>query len=206
MGPMVVWRRRGHWNLEPQATPTRITFISHGTTAAVRRASFPLDEPLLEGEIEKIASIGWQAPRAQAIWCGPEQRTRQTASALGLGPSLSPELGDVNYASWQGKEIDDIQISDPMGLVEWLTHVDAAPHGGESVSEAIQRIRSWMEQQIGGGHTIAVTHPAIIRAAIVCVLAAPPESFWRIEMAQLSVTDLRFNGRVWIVRSAGCSL
>lgn len=192
--------------MEPQAAPTRITLISHGMTAAVRRASFALDEPLLEGEIEKIASLGWQAPRAQASWCGPEQRTQQTASALGLEPLLSPALGDVNYASWQGKEIDDIQTSDPMGLSEWLTHVDAAPHGGESVSQAIQRVRSWMKQQIGAGHTIAVTHPALIRAAILCALQAPPESFWRIEVAPLSITDLRFNGRVWIVRSAGCSL
>jgi broad specificity phosphatase PhoE len=57
-----------------------------------------------------------------------------------------------------------------------------------------------------GGHTIAVTHPAVIRAAILNSLQSPPESFWRIEIAPLSVTDLRYNGRLWTTRSTGCSL
>jgi broad specificity phosphatase PhoE len=186
--------------------PTRITFVSHAATAAVRRASFPSDEPLIEGEIEKIASIKWIAPRAQTLCCGPEQRTQQTAKALGLEPSITSDLADVNYGVWQGKGIDDIQTGDPAGLANWLTNVHASPHGGESISRAIQRVHQWMDRQPGAGHIIAVTHPAVIRAAILCAIQAPPESFWRIEIAPLSITDLRLNGKLWTVRSAGCSL
>ena len=191
---------------ELKALPARITFISHAATLALRRASFPLDEPVVEGELEKIAVIGWVAPRAQHVWAGPEQRAQQTAKALGLAPSVAAELADVDYGAWRGKEIDELQASDPEGLAAWLTDVDAAPHGGESLVQLIARVGLWMENQTGAGHTIAVTHPAVIRAAILCSLQAPPPSFWRIEIAPLSVIDLRFNGRLWTTRSTGCSL
>jgi broad specificity phosphatase PhoE len=191
---------------EPQTLPARITLISHAATLALKRASFPLDEALVEGEPEKIAALGWAAPRTQQICAGPEQRTRQTATALGLEASVESGLADVNYGEWSGKQIDEIQASDPIGLAAWLTDVSAAPHGGESFVQLIVRVGQWMEAQTSAGHTLAVTHPAVIRAAILYSLQAPPESFWRLEIAPLSVTDLRFNGRLWTARSTGCAL
>jgi broad specificity phosphatase PhoE len=191
---------------EPQPLPGRLTLISHAATVALRRASFPLDEPIIESELEKIGAGDWIAPRAQHIWSGPEQRARQTAAALGLESAVAVELADVNYGEWRGKEIDEIQASNADGLAAWLTDVDAAPHGGESFVQLIARVGRWIENQTGTGHTIVVTHPAVIRAAILCSLQAPPESFWRIEIAPLSVTDLRFNGRLWTTRSTGCPL
>lgn len=192
--------------LESQVLPARITLISHAATLALRRATFPLDEPVLEGELEKVAAIGWSAPRAQHVWSGPERRTRQTAEALGLKPEGAIEMSDLNFGSWSGKKIEDIQTSDPLGLAAWLTNVETSPHGGESIIQLIARVESWMEKQTIAGHTVAVTHPAVIRAAILCSLQAPPASFWRLDIAPLSSTDLRFNGRLWTVRSTGSSL
>jgi len=156
--------------------------------------------------MEKAAARGWTAPRAQFVCSGPEHRTRHTAQALGLEPALLVELADVDYGAWRGKAIDEIQATDPGGLADWLTNVNAAPHGGESLALVIARVERWMDTQTGAGHTLAVTHPAVIRAAILCALQAPPESFWRIEISPLSITDLRFNGRLWTLRSTGCSL
>ena len=201
---MVIWRRGKA--LESQALPTRITLISHAPTLALRRASFPLNEPLIEGEIERIAALGWTAPRAQYVCCGPEKRTQQTAEALGLEPSVVSELADVDYGTWSGKEIDDVHAIDPEGLAAWLTDVNAAPHGGEAFAHLIARVQQWMEGRTGAGHTVAVTHPAVVRAAILCAIQAPPESFWRIEIAPLTTTDLRFNGKLWTARSTGCLL
>ena len=189
--------------LESQTLPARMTLISHAPTLATKRASFPLDEPLLEGESQKISATGWTVPRAQYVWCGPEQRTRQTAEALGLKPSVVMELSDVDYGSWGGKPIEDVQESDLEGLTSWLTDIDATPHGGESLAHLIARVQRWMDGQTNAGHIIAVTHPAVIRAAIICTLLAPAESFWKVEVPPLSITDLRFNGRFWTMRSAG---
>ncbi len=192
--------------MELQALPTRITFLSHAPTSSLRRASFPLDEPLIDGEAQRITSVYWVAPRAQLVLCGPELRAQQTASALGLEPSISLDLADVNYGAWRGKEMDDIQMSDPEGLSEWLTNVNATPHGGESIAHLIARVERWMERQTGAGHVLAITHPAVIRAAVLCAMEAPPDSFWRIEVSPMSVTDLRFNGRAWTLRSMGWSV
>lgn len=191
---------------EPQTLPARLTLISHAPTIATKRASFSLDEPLIEGEREKISAMGWTGPRAQHVWCGPEKRTQQTAEALGLRASLAIELSDIDYGSWRGKQIDDVQTDDPEGLSDWLTNPSSAPHGGESLVQLIARTGSWMASQTSAGHVVAVTHPAVVRAAILCALQAPASSFWRVEISPLSVTDLRYNGRFWTVRSSGVRL
>ncbi len=184
----------------------RVTLISHAATDAVRRAAFPLDEPLEEREFTRIADLGWHAPRAQRILSGPEQRTQQTAEALGLMSTVVNDLRDCDYAQWRGRDLNEIQSSDPEGLLAWLTDPAAAPHGGESIVDLIARTASWLEDQKDLPHTIAITHPSLIRAAIVHLLGAPAASFWRIDIAPLSLTDLRFNGRSWTLRSAASPL
>jgi broad specificity phosphatase PhoE len=91
-------------------------------------------------------------------------------------------------------------------MVAWLTDPAAAPHGGESIASLIKRTGSWLEEQRDVAHIIAVTHPAVIRGAIVHALQLPLMTFWRFDVAPLSLTDLRFNGRVWSVRCVGCPL
>jgi broad specificity phosphatase PhoE len=185
---------------------TRLTLIGHGSTPAVRRAAFPLDEPLEEREIARIAALGWNAPRTPQILAGPERRTQQTAAALGLSAIGVAELRDCDYGVWQGQELDALQEADPEGVVAWLTDPAYAPHGGESIVRLVERVGRWMDEQRDAGHIIAVTHPAVIRSAIVHALQAPAQTFWRMEVSPLTMTDLRFNGRNWVVRSVANSL
>ena len=185
---------------------TRLTLISHAPTQAQRRAAFAADEPLEEQEFVKIAALGWSAPRVQQIWSAPEPQTQQTAQALGLSASIAHELRNCDYGAWRGRELDELQTTDPEGIVAWLTDASASPHGGESIVDLINRVGRWLDEQRAAGHTLAVTHPAVIRAAIVYALQAPAQAFWRIDIAPLSLTDLRFNGAVWIVRSTACPL
>ena len=192
--------------MQETGPPARITLISHAPTEAVRRGAFPLDESLSESESAKLTVLGWIPPRASHIQTGPEQRTRETAAALGLGATVSAELKDLDYGSWRGMSLEMVQAQDPANLGEWLTDVHAAPHGGESIAALISRTDQWLRQRADSGHTIAVTHSTFIRAAIVLALDAPESSFWRIEIAPLSVTDLRWSGHVWKLRSAGVKL
>jgi broad specificity phosphatase PhoE len=46
-----------------------------------------------------------------------------------------------------------------------------------------------------------VTHASVIRAAIVCALEAEPRSFWRIDIAPLSLTRLSGNHGRWTLVS-----
>ena len=80
----------------------------------------------------------------------------------------------------------------------WLTDVIAAPHGGESIANILQRIAGWLEQRIReNGHHVAVTHAAVIRCAILHAVGAPTHSFWHIDIGPLSATELRHDGSRW---------
>jgi broad specificity phosphatase PhoE len=185
---------------------TRFTFICHAATSAVRRAAFPLDEPLDVDEIAKITALNWQVPRAQRILSAPERRTQQTAKALGLVAETTTELRDCNYGDWNGRDFDEVHLNEPEGIAEWLTNPLSTPHGGNSISDLIARVGKWLDKQTDPGHTIAVTHPAVIRGAIVIGLNAPTQTFWRIDIVPLSITDLRFSGKAWTLRSTSCPL
>ncbi len=185
---------------------TRLTLIAHAATEAQRQAAFPLDEPALEREIVKIAALDWSAPRANRILSGPELRAQQTSHVLRLQAAISDQLRDCDYGAWSGRTMRDVQAEDPEGMVAWLTNPASAPHGGESVARLMTRVGVWLEQQCDVAHTIAVTHSAVIRGAIIYALRLPLVTFWRFDIAPLTLTDLRFNGQVWNVRCAGCPL
>jgi broad specificity phosphatase PhoE len=185
---------------------SRVTFISHAATEAQRRAAFPLDEPVLEHESGKITELKWKLPAAAQVWSAPEQRTQQTSRALGLAFTFADELRDCDYGRWRGRKMDEVQTEEQEGILAWLSDPSAAPHGGESLERLGSRVGKWMEEQRSVKHTIAVTHPAVIRAAVVCALQVPVHTFWRIDIAPLTVTDLRFNNNVWTLRSSGCHL
>jgi broad specificity phosphatase PhoE len=185
---------------------TRLTLISHAATDAQRRAAFPLNEPLVDREIERISALRWNSPRAQRILSANELRAQQTCKALGLSADIDPDLRDCDYGAWSGFDLSEVGSKKPEEVATWLKDPGAAPHGGESILDLIDRVGLWLKKQCGAGHTLAITHPAVVRAAILCALDAPPQSFWRIDIAPLSITDLRWNERTWTLRSCGCAL
>lgn len=184
---------------------TRVTLISHAATEAQRRAAFPLNEPLDEREISRIVELKWKMPRIHRTLTAPEQRAQQTARALGLAAETAMELRDCNYGTWGGREFDEVSSRDPEGVIEWLSNPLATPHGGDSIASLIARVSQWLDDSFETGHTVAVTHPAVIRGAILHALNAPILAFWRIDIPPLTLTDLRFNGK-WTLRSTACPL
>lgn len=191
------WRER--W----REMTSRVTWISHAETPALRRAAFPLDETLEAATLDKLTLLRWNAPKAQQILSAPEQRAQMTARRLNLAASVAEDLRDCDFGCWRGREFLEVHRDDPDGIASWLTDPAAAPHGGESIAALVDRVARWLTQHSAEGHTIAVTHPAIIRGAIIFALDAPLQSFWRVDISPASVTDLRFNGSAWTIRSLG---
>jgi broad specificity phosphatase PhoE len=165
-----------------------------------------MDEPLADREVEKISALRWNKPRAQRTLSAPELRAQQTSQALGLSADVAADLRDCDYGSWNGFDLTEVASSNPEEVAIWLRDPGAAPHGGESIVDLIDRVGLWLKKQRDVGHTLAITHPAVIRAAIVSALEARPLTFWRIDIAPLSITDLRWNERMWTLRSSGCVL
>lgn len=176
----------------------RLTLVSHGMTDAMAAGRFPIDEELNALGRRQLDRLDVGA--ADTVLCGPEIRARQSAELLGLTPAIEPRLADLDSGRWRGLGLD---MAEPDQLTRWLTEPESCPHGGESIVDVIARVRDWLGE-IGRtpGHTVAFTHPAVIRSAILITLDAPPKSFWRIDIAPASRTDLHFRGMVWTLRSA----
>jgi broad specificity phosphatase PhoE len=183
----------------------RLILISHGSTDAVRSASFPADEPLDERGATRAAALAGTLPKADWCWTSPELRTRQTAQFLRLNANVQLTLRDCDYGAWAGRTFDEVRAREPDATSAWLRDPAAAPHGGESITAVIRRVGQWLaDEQARCQRAIVVTHPAVIRAAIVHAIEAPPQSFWRIDIAPLSVTRLSSPGGRWNLSAAGC--
>jgi broad specificity phosphatase PhoE len=185
----------------------RLILICHASTDAVRKSAFPSDEPLDQHGRTEAAALAGRLPHADQSWTSPELRTRQTAEALQLNAIALSALRDCNYGAWQGLRLSDVSARHPQAVSTWLHDPAAAPHGGESLQEFAQRIGEWLDgENVMNRTAIVVTHASVIRAAIVHAIGATPQSFWRIDIAPLSMTRLSgANGR-WNLVSAGCTV
>lgn len=174
----------------------RLTLVSHAATAAMRQVVFPVNEPLDPRSANKVAALAGALGRVDAAWTSPALRAVQTATALGLDAALDPALADLYMPRWSGRSLAEVEASDAAGLLQWATDPTASPHGGESVKDLLERVMTWLETITGhNGRLVAVTHAALIRAAIIIALDASPKSFWRIDVEPLRFTTfLRRSG------------
>jgi broad specificity phosphatase PhoE len=182
---------------------TRLTLICHARTVAQKRACFALDEPLDADWLAQRPAAGQGYANVRQLLCGPELRTRQTAALFSDEPQVVPALADCDLGRWRGLSIDELLKAEPQPLQAWLDDPEAAPHGGESVARLCRRVAQWLASlQDRPGHVLAVTHPFVIRAALINVLQCPAVAFNRIDIEPLSAIELRFNG-VWRLRAQG---
>ncbi|MDF3931220.1 histidine phosphatase family protein [Pseudomonas citronellolis] len=180
--------------------PTRLSLVCHGRTAAQRRGRFAsADEPLEDGQEAALAALRARLKTPTRVLCAPELRTRQTAAAWDAPLEVLPVLRDCDHGAWTGRDLDQLQAEAPQALAAWLGDPAAAPHGGESQVELCQRLGAWLDAFDADGHFVVVSHPALLRAAVLHVLRADPAAFNAVDAAPLSVLQLTRNGR-WRLR------
>ncbi|MCM6777781.1 histidine phosphatase family protein [Nocardia sp. CDC159] len=168
----------------------RLDLVSHGMTEAMRKARFPVDEPLTEAGRRAVAASG-RLPAARVL-TAPERRAVETAALLGLLGEQDDRLRDLDAGAWRGGELMSVPQDE---LYAWLTDPKFRGHGGETVVDVVERTREWLDDMAAQGvPTIAVTHPAVIRAALLITLDAPSKSFWRIDIPPVSITRLHYRG------------
>jgi broad specificity phosphatase PhoE len=186
----------------------RLTLVTHASTAATSRAAFAHDE----GLEPRGAAAATGARRAGLLrrvtraGCSPAPAAVETAAALGLSATPDPGLADWHLGAWQGRTLDEVAADTPSAVAAWLGDPDAAPHGGETLTALVARVAAWLARPGAEGHTVAVTHPAVVRAAVVATLGAPAAGFWRIDVAPLTATVLRGGPTRWTVRGTALPL
>ncbi|OZD79506.1 hypothetical protein CH273_15000 [Rhodococcus sp. 05-339-2] len=180
------------------APVTRLILVSHARTDAMRTGRFPGDEPLDDAGLRDLAAVT-DIPRADRVLSGPETRSVSTARIFGSDISVEPAVADIDYGRWAGLEMTDLPDADAMA---WLGDPAFVPPGGESLVALFSRVETWLSA-VGStpGRTLAVTSPAVVRAVVVLVLAAPVSSFWRIDVSPLTRTAVSRRGGAWTVGS-----
>lgn len=180
----------------------RLTLICHAATNAVRAVAFPADEPIDEQGRARASSLANAVGRVDAAWTSPALRATQTAAALQLNATADPMLRDINLGRWTGRSFAEVRENEPDAVAAWTSQNDAAPHGGESVVALLERVAGWLDKlKQQEGRIVAVTHPAVIRSAIVLGIDAKPMSFWRIDIAPLCRVRLSGNTGHWTLQS-----
>jgi len=189
-------------NVKLSIMSSRLTLISHAATASVRAAAFPLDEGIDEAGKRDAEALASSFRPFRAVWTSPLKRAIETAAALNLDAEVEPALSDIDLGRWAGRTFSQVEAEEPEEIARWLLDPALAPHGGESIAELTARVSEWLTS-VGQnrGHIAAVSHPAVIRAAIVAAIEANPISFWRIDIAPLCIVELRSNGQRWALRS-----
>jgi broad specificity phosphatase PhoE len=179
----------------------RLTLVAHAVTRATVNVAFPLDERLEARGLAAAEDARDRLRRVARTLRSPATAAGETADALGLVGEVDDGLADWDLGAWRGHTLDEISAAEPDAVGTWLTVPEAAPHGGESLTALLDRVAAWLRTVEEDGHTVAVTHAAVVRAAVVTTLNAAPSGFWRIDVAPLTATILRGGPSQWTVRA-----
>ncbi|WP_455825808.1 histidine phosphatase family protein [Pseudomonas graminis] len=176
---------------------TRLTLICHALTPSQKHGRFPDDEWLAMDWQQAALSLAGRYKQHPRLVSAPEARARQTAGLFGADALIEEALRDADFGAWKGQAIAQL---DNDALQAWMADSASTPHGGESVEQICARVAHWMKTlETQPGHVVAITHPFVIRAAMLYVLQFPVSMFYRIDVEPLCATELRFNN-VWRLR------
>ena len=97
--------------------------------------------------------------------------SQNLADLLNLQVQTDPRLSEINFGNWEMQPWDNIP-RDEIDL--WASDVEnARPHGGESVAQLMQRVKSYLADVAGEpGNVLAVSHLGVARV-IAAVLGYP---------------------------------
>jgi len=176
----------------------RLHLLCAASTPSIRSASFPSNDQLDAQGRKAAGAFAGALPAFDKTWSSPDVSALQTAEILGFHPETNPMLRDCNFGRWAAHSLANVQTMEPDALAAWVRDPAAAPHGGESFVDVINRVQAWMGGLLlTSGSVLAITHPAVIRAAIVSALGAGPHALRHIDIAPLSRVKLSSDGRRW---------
>ena len=182
----------------------RLDLLAHGPSAATRAARFPDDEALEASALGALEALRGRLRPYAHVLTSPARAARETAAALGFDAEVEMALSDCDYGRWRGLASKEVAEREPDEFAAWLGDPGSAPHGGESLADLIERLGAWLTQSLAReSATLAVTHAAVVRAAIVKALGADSSAFARIDVAPLSLARLSGHAGRWNLVALG---
>ncbi|MER6995871.1 histidine phosphatase family protein [Streptomyces sp. NPDC000410] len=183
----------------------RVTLVAAARSSSRLAERFDDDRPLDQAgwhEVQRAAHALVPLGGAELRYCSPTARSRATADALGYAPLAQPALSDCDMGRWRGFTLAEVAASEPGAVDAWLADPRSAPHGGEPLLAFISRIGGWLDTRPAddGSTVLAVAEPAVVRAALVYALKAPPSTYWNVDVRPLSTIVLTGRAGRWSLR------
>lgn len=185
------------------AAPHRLILVRHGqtphTAAGLISGSGFRPEPRLDQDGYRQAlgaaeRLTMRAERIDQLLASPLLRTRQTAELIAEQVGLEPASparawAESNFGAWEGMSVEDVVRRFPGGWEGLIADAEAAPPGGESLSQVRHRVlEAWRDLENPGRTSVVVTHLTPIRIVVAECLGTPLEAFGRIMAAPGSIT------------------
>ncbi|MET7825501.1 histidine phosphatase family protein [Streptomyces sp. NPDC005386] len=188
----------------------RVTFVAAARSSSLLAERFEDDRPLDQAgweEVLRAANELTPLAAAELRYCSPTPRSRATGDALGYAPLVQLALRDCDMGRWRGFTLGEAMAREPEAVDAWLADPRSTPHGGESLLSFIGRVGSWLDTRPAddGGSIVAVAEPAVVRAALVYALKAPPSTYWNIDVRPLSAISVTGRAGRWSLRFDGSS-
>ncbi|MFE3906317.1 histidine phosphatase family protein [Streptomyces sp. NPDC059153] len=183
----------------------RVSLVAAARSSALLAERFDDDRPLdhagwHEVQLAAHALVPLLAA-AELRYCSPTPRSRATGEALGYAALVQPALRDCDMGRWRGCTLADVTACEPAAVDAWLADPRSAPHGGEPLLAFISRIGGWLDTRPAcDGAIVAVAEPAVVRAALVYALGAPPSTYWNVDVRPLSTVTLTGMPGRWSLR------
>jgi broad specificity phosphatase PhoE len=131
---------------------------------------------------------------AARVVSSPLRRARETADALGLPVTVDERWIELDYGVLDGTAMRDV----PSDLwARWVTDIDFAPEGGESLAAVGARVRDACEDlapEAAEHDIVVVTHVSPLKAAVAWALDVGDDITWHLYAAPAAVTRLSTSG------------
>ncbi len=163
--------------------------VRHPGTPATRAPVVPADEPADAPVLDLTRWVG----RGGHIATSPARRCTVP------GALIEPRLGPWDLGTWTGRPWHELDLE------SWRADPSYNAHGGESLIALLARVRALLDEwHTTAGRVAAVTHAAVIKAAVVHALRAPIEAMWKLDVAPASQTELHATPAGWRVTRVSC--
>ncbi len=186
------------------AMSVRVSLVAAARSSSLLAERFDDDRPLDQAgwhEVQLAAQALVPLGAAELRYCSPTARSRATGEALGYAPMAQPALRDCDMGRWRGLTLSDVAAREPAAVDAWLADPRSAPHGGEPLLAFITRIGGWLDTRPAcEGSIVAVAELAVVRAALVYALGAPPSTYWNVDVRPLSTITLAGLPGRWSLR------
>lgn len=173
------------WNLDGRIQGCTDTEL---TDAGIKEAR------LLEPKISRLP--------VKKIYTSPLKRAFDTASILNTNLNLplivKNDLREIEFGEWEGLTWNQVLEKYDYLIKENKTgYVD--PPNGESFYQALDRVKNVVDEIISQGENcLIVSHKATIRFILYGLIKKTPAQTGAIEIDNLSVLKLSFNGKSFI--------